>query len=30
LKRSYRNPPCQNASARVLLNFHKRQKKHCF
>jgi len=30
LKRDHRNPPRKNSSTRVLLNFHKRQKKHCF
>jgi hypothetical protein len=30
LERSHRNPPRKNTSARVLLSFHKRQKKHCF
>jgi len=30
LKRGHRNPPRKNSSTRVLLNFHKRQKKHCF
>lgn len=30
LERSDRNPPRKKSSARVLLNFHKRQKKHCF
>ena len=30
LDRKGRNPPRKKSSARVLLNFHKRQKKHCF
>lgn len=30
LERRYRNPPRKKSSARGLLNFHKRQKKHCF
>lgn len=30
LERSHRNPPRKRSSARALLNFHKRQKKHCF
>ena len=30
LERSHRHPPRKNTSARVLLSFHKRQKKHCF
>ena len=30
LERSHRNPPRKNTATRVLLNFHKRQKKHCF
>jgi hypothetical protein len=30
LERSHRNPPRKNTSSRALLNFHKRQKKHCF
>jgi hypothetical protein len=30
LERSHRNPPRKKSSARVLLNFQKRQKKHCF
>jgi hypothetical protein len=30
LKRKDRNPPRKKSSARGLLNFHKRQKKHCF
>jgi hypothetical protein len=30
LERKGRNPPRKKSSARVLLNFHKRQKKHCF
>ncbi len=30
LERSHRNPPRKNTSSRTLLNFHKRQKKHCF
>lgn len=30
LERSHRKPARKNSSARVLLNFHKRQKKHCF
>jgi DDE family transposase len=30
LERSQRKPARKNSSARVLLNFHKRQKKHCF
>lgn len=30
LERSHRNPPRKNTSARALLSFHKRQKKHCF
>ena len=30
LDRNHRNPPRKNSSARVLLSFHKRQKKHCF
>jgi len=28
--RKHRNPPRKKSSARRLLNFHKRQKKHCF
>jgi len=30
LERNHRNPPRKKPSARALLNFHKRQKKHCF
>lgn len=30
LERTNRNPPRKKSSARVLLNFHKRHKKHCF
>jgi hypothetical protein len=30
LERRDRNPPRKKSSSRVLLNFHKRQKKHCF
>ena len=30
LERKGRNPPRKKSSARVLLNFHRRQKKHCF
>lgn len=30
LERAHRNPPRKKTSARALLNFHKRQKKHCF
>jgi hypothetical protein len=30
LERKDRNPPRKKPSARVLLDFHKRQKKHCF
>jgi hypothetical protein len=30
LERSHRNPPRKKSSARALLNFHKRHKKHCF
>ena len=30
LARSHRHPPRKNTSARALLSFHKRQKKHCF
>lgn len=30
LERPHRNPPRKKSSARTLLNFHKRQKKHCF
>ena len=30
LERNHRNPPRKKSSARVLLNFQKRQKKHCF
>ena len=30
LERKGRNPPRKKSSARILLNFHKRQKKHCF
>ena len=30
VERSHRNPPRKKSSASVLLNFHKRQKKHCF
>ena len=30
LERSHRKPPRKNTSSRALLNFHKRQKKHCF
>jgi len=30
LERKYRNPPRVKSSARVLLDFQKRQKKHCF
>ena len=30
LERGHRNPPRKNTSARALLSFHKRQKKHCF
>ena len=30
LDRSNRNPPRKKASSRTLLNFHKRNKKHCF
>jgi len=30
LERNQRNPPRLNSSATILLNFHKRQKKHCF
>jgi hypothetical protein len=30
LERRHRNPPRKKSSARTLLNFHKRQKKHCF
>jgi hypothetical protein len=29
-ERNKRNPPRLNSSATILLNFHKRQKKHCF
>jgi len=28
--RKHRNPPRKKSSSRRLLNFHKRQKKHCF
>jgi len=30
LDRSHRNPPCKNSSSKVLLNFQRRHKKHCF
>lgn len=30
LERAHRNPPRIKSSARTLLNFHKREKKHCF
>ena len=30
LERKHRNPPRKKSSARVLLNFQKRKKKHCF
>jgi hypothetical protein len=30
LERNHRNPPRKNSSASVLLNYQKRQKKHCF
>ena len=30
IDRKHRNPPRKKSSARRLLNFHKRQKKHCF
>lgn len=30
LERNHRNPPRKKSSARVLLNFQKRKKKHCF
>ncbi len=30
ITRKHRNPPRKKSSARRLLNFHKRQKKHCF
>ena len=30
IERKHRNPPRKKSSARQLLNFHKRQKKHCF
>jgi len=30
LDRSHRNPPRKNSSSRVLLNFQRRHKKHCF
>jgi hypothetical protein len=30
ISRKHRNPPRKKSSARRLLNFHKRQKKHCF
>lgn len=30
LDRSHRNPPRKNLSSRVLLNFQRRHKKHCF
>jgi hypothetical protein len=30
LERQHRNPPRKKSSARVLLNFQKREKKHCF
>lgn len=30
LERTDRNPPRKKSSSRVLLNFHKRHKKHCF
>jgi hypothetical protein len=30
LDRKGRNPPRKKSPARVLLNFHRRQKKHCF
>jgi hypothetical protein len=30
LERRDRNPPRKKSSSRGLLNFHKRQKKHCF
>jgi len=30
LDRKHRNPPRKKSSSRRLLNFHKRQKKHCF
>ncbi len=30
IERKHRNPPRKKSSARRLLNFHKRQKKHCF
>jgi hypothetical protein len=30
LARKHRNPPRKKSSARILLNFHKRQKKRCF
>jgi len=30
LDRPHRNPARKKSSSRVLLNFHKRQKKHCF
>lgn len=30
LERRHRKPPRKKSSSRILLNFHKRQKKHCF
>ena len=30
LERKDRNPPSEKSSARALLDFHKRQRKHCF
>jgi hypothetical protein len=30
LERKGRNPPRKNTSARGLLDFHRRRKKHCF
>jgi len=30
LERSHRNPTRKTSSSRVLLNFHRRHKKHCF
>ena len=30
LDRPQRNPPRQQSSSRTLLDFHKRQKKHCY
>jgi len=30
LDRQHRNPPRKKSSARTLLNFQKREKKHCF